>query len=291
MYISRNQRKIVTASIIFCCVIILISCTNFSDFDSLLSIHVIDVGQSESILIIAPNRNTILIDAGDEDSGRKVVRYLKKRKIDDIDVMIVTHPHSDHIGGVEAVVNKYDIDKFFMPDITHDTDTFEGLLQVLDKHDIDVSFGKKNMRMRIDENLYLFLLSPMKDHSDNLNNWSIVTKIQYNQKSFLFTGDAEHELEADLVEMYDANFLRSHVLKIGHHGSNTSTTDRFLDVVRPSVALISIGKENPYGFPHKDVIKRLIDRNIMIYRTDEQSNIVILSDGNEIWSYDTPWFR
>ncbi|MCD5410604.1 MAG: MBL fold metallo-hydrolase [Clostridiales bacterium] len=286
-----NQRKIATAFFVICFIFFLTSCTNSSDFDSLLSIHMIDVGQSESILIIAPNGNTILIDAGDEVSGRKVVRYLKKRKIDDIDVMIVTHPHSDHIGGVEAVANKYDIDKFFMPDITHNTDTFEGLLQILEEHNIDVSFGEKNMRMQIDDSLYLFLLSPIKDHSNNLNNWSIVAKIQYNKKSFLFTGDAEYELEMNLIEMYDANFLRSHVLKIGHHGSNTSTSEKFLDVVQPSVALISVGEENPYGFPHREVIRRLINRNIMIYRTDEQSNIVILSDGNEIWSYDTPWFH
>ncbi|MGV8146903.1 MAG: ComEC/Rec2 family competence protein [Alkaliphilus sp.] len=291
MRTSFKERKIATSLFLICCIFFLNSCTNSSDFDSLLSIHVIDVGQSESILIIAPNRNTILIDAGDEDQGKKVVKYLKKRKIDDIDVMIVTHPHSDHIGGVEAVANKYEIDKFFMPNVTHDTDTYKNLLHVLEQHDIDVSFGEKNMRMQIDENLYLFLLSPIKDHAENLNNWSIVTKVQYNKKSFLFAGDAEYELEMDLIEMYDANFLRSHVLKIGHHGSNTSTTEKFLDVVQPSVALISVGKENPYGFPHREVIKRLVSRNIMIYRTDEQSDIVILSDGLEIWSYDTPWFH
>ncbi len=245
MSMLNNQKKIATVFFIICFIFFLASCTNSSDFESLLSIHMIDVGQSESILIIAPNGNTILIDAGDEVSGRKVVRYLRKRKIDDIDVMIVTHPHSDHIGGVEAVAKKYAIDKFFMPDIRHSTDTFENLLVVLEEHNIDVSFGKKNIRMRIDDNLYLFLLSPIKDHSDNLNNWSIVVKIQYNKKSFLFTGDAEHELEMDLIEKYGASFLRSHVLKIGHHGSNTSSTEHFLDVVQPNVALISVGKENP----------------------------------------------
>lgn len=253
-----------------------------------LSIHAIDVGQGESILIVTPNQKTILIDAGEPSYGQEVVRYIKRQGINKIDVLIGTHPHADHIGGLPEVIESFEIGDFFMPAKLHTTRTFERVLEATDKKGLTITTAKKGVELSLDEDINIRFLAPIGEGYDSLNNWSAVVRMEFKDKVFLFTGDAEALLEREIIEGNEATFLKANYLKVAHHGSNSSTIQEFLDIIDPEVAIISLGKDNPYGFPHREVIERLKELDIAIYRTDLQGNIVVESDGKEIWSYQKP---
>lgn len=248
----------------------------------------IDVGQGESILIITPNNKTILIDAGETSQGKKVKSYLLGHGVNKIDLLIGTHPHTDHIGGLPEIVNNFNIKKIIMPQKLHTGVTFEKLLDAIESKGLVIDTPHPNSIIEFDKNINLHFLGPIKDYGDNLNLWSIVFRLDYKNKSFLFTGDMEHEAEMDLIYTYSKNDLNANVLNIGHHGSNASTTQQFLDYVNPEIALISLGINNPYNHPHKEVITRLVQSEILIYRTDLQQTVVIFSDGESIWSHQAP---
>lgn len=265
---------------------ILTSCTNL--FSHVLSIHMIDVGQGESILIVTPNNKTILIDAGEVSQGRRVKSYLRKNQINKIDLLIGTHPHSDHIGGLAEIINNFEVEKIIMPKKLHTSATFEKLLTTIQSKGLKVNSPQNDDVIEFDTDISLHFLGPVKDYGDNLNLWSIVFRLDYKDKSFLFTGDTEQESEIDLMNTYNKKDLRANVLNIAHHGSNTSTSQQFLDIVAPEIALISLGGDNPYGHPHREVMQRLEESEVLIYRTDLQQTVVLLSDGIEIWSHLAP---
>jgi competence protein ComEC len=202
--------------------------------------------------------------------------------------LIGTHPHADHIGGIPEVIESFRIGNFFMPARLHTTDSYERVLEAAAKKGLTINTAKRGIQLTLDENLHIQFLSPISDDYDSLNNWSAVLRIEYIDKVFLFTGDAEALLEKEIIESYAPAFLKANFLKVAHHGSNSSTTQQFLDIVDPEIAVMSLGKDNPYGFPHSEVIDRLSKAGIAIYRTDLQGNIVVKSDGNEIWSYQKP---
>ncbi|WP_034327592.1 ComEC/Rec2 family competence protein [Alkaliphilus transvaalensis] len=259
-----------------------------SDTSSYLSIHVLDVGQGDSILIITPNNKTILIDAGEAEYGTKVVNYLKNNRIKKIDWLIATHPHSDHIGGLVEVINQFDIGEIYMPPVVHTSRTFENLIGAIDEKGMKITAGRDGKLLEIDEDLFFRFLGPLKDYGDHLNNWSIVNQLRYKEKTFIFMGDAELEVEKDLISTYSSGDLKSHFIKIGHHGSNSSSSKDFLESLRPDVAVISSGKNNSYGHPHKEVVDRINEGGIHLYRTDLQGTIVFYSDGEKIWSPKAP---
>jgi len=264
--------------------------TNYKDssLSNVLSVHMIDVGQGESILIVTPNNKTILIDAGEQSQGRKVKAYLTKNKVNKIDLLIGTHPHSDHIGGLSEVINSFEVGKIIMPKKLHTTSTFEKLLATIQSKGLTINAPEINTIIEFDEDIKLHFLGPIKDYGDNLNLWSIVFRLDYKDKSFLFTGDMEKVAEIDLINTYSREYLKTNVLNIGHHGSSTSTSDQFLSYVNPEIALISLGSDNSYGHPHKDVIDRLEEASAFIYRTDLDGSVVLLSDGIKIWSNVAP---
>lgn len=244
-----------------------------------LSVNFIDVGQGDSIFIRFPDNKTMLIDGGTRSQGKKVVEYLHSQKIDCIDVIIGTHPHEDHIGGLSDVINTFDVGKVYLPKVTHTTKTFKDLLLAIKENNLKITPAKGNDRIPISDDVKVEILAPNKDNYDNLNNYSIVVKIIYNNTSFLFTGDAESISEK---EMLAASYnLKSDVLKVGHHGSNTSTKSNFLKTVSPKVAVICAAKNNDYGHPHKEVIKRLEKADVKIYYT-YNGNINMESDGYNI---------
>jgi len=253
-----------------------------------LSVHVLDVDQADSILIITPNQKTVLIDAGEATHGQEVVKYLKRYGIDKIDILVGTHPHSDHIGGLPEVIRQFEIGAFYMPPKLHTTATFEKVLMAADNKGLRITTAKRGIDIALDEDISLSFLSPISDAYDNLNNWSAVIRLQYKRKVFLFTGDAEGLLEEELIKNTEADYLKANFLKVPHHGSKTSSTEGFLAAVAPEVAVISLGRGNTYGFPHKEVMERYEKRNILLYRTDQQGTIVIESDGFEIWSSQKP---
>lgn len=269
---------------------LLTSCMFLAE-DTDLSIHVIDVGQGDSILVKTPNGKTMLIDGGEPTAGRSVVSYLRKNKVKKIDVLIATHPHADHIGGLIDVIDRFQIDNFYIPYKIHTSKTYESLLDAANNKGLKATPATNDIMINLDEDIVLYFLGPLKDYGDDLNNWSVVIKLDYKVQSFLFTGDLESLGEVDLLTAYNADFLHAQFLKVAHHGSNTSTSQRFLEAVQPKIAVISSGKDNSYGHPHQEVIDRLRDLNMAIYRTDQQGTIVIKSDGNRIWSNEKPYYH
>lgn len=244
-----------------------------------LSIHYIDIGQGDAILIKLPNGEFALIDGGPGSSEDTLISYLDKQGINKIDYLIATHPHEDHIGGLPAVINKYDIGQIYIPEKTHTTKTFEKLLLSIEDKGLKIKLSEVGKKIIDTENLKFEILSPSHQYNDsNLNNYSVVTKLTFKNNSFLFTGDAEIPIESNLV----SQDIDVDVLKVGHHGSDTSTSQQFLDKTNPKAAVISCAKNNQYGHPHNDVIARLENNNVDIYRTDLQGTIVLVSDGDKI---------
>ncbi|MFT8316311.1 MAG: ComEC/Rec2 family competence protein [Clostridium sp.] len=246
-----------------------------------LVVHYIDVGQGDSELVQINNKN-ILIDAGPKDAENKVVSYIKAQDITTLDYLIETHPHEDHIGGMEAVVKSFKINEFIGPKIYNPptTSIFKDLITTLKNRNMKITVLEPGDSINLGENVKCQILSPIKSSYDNLNNYSVVLKITYKNSKFLFTGDAEQEDESKILN--NGFDISSDVLKVGHHGSSSSSSESFLKEVSPKIAVISCGKNNDYSHPHKVTLDKLNSINCKIYRTDLNGDIVITSDGNTI---------
>ncbi len=245
-----------------------------------LKIHYIDVGQGDAILIQKDGEN-MLIDAGENEYGKVVVNYLKKNNVSKIDYIIGTHPHSDHIGGLDTVIQNFEVDKVIMPKVNHTTKTFEDVLLAIKEKNLKLVFPKVGDIHKLGDAKWT-ILAPNGEEYDSLNNYSIVIRLQYKNNSFLFTGDAESQSEKEMLESNEKSSLVADVLKIGHHGSSSSTTDEFLQAVQPKFAVIQLGKDNSYGHPHKETLKKLKRNQIEVFRTDLNGTIVATSDGERI---------
>lgn len=243
-----------------------------------LKIHYIDVGQGDSILL-EQDKCYMLIDAGTNECEGLIVDYLKKQGVTKLDYVIGTHPHEDHIGGMDKVIDNFDIGTLLMPKKIANTKTFK-----------DVMLSAKNKGLKITKPVVgtnynlgkatFTILAPKNHDYESTNNYSIVQKLRFGNTSFIFTGDAEAISEMEMVKGgYD---LQSDVLKVGHHGSKTSTCQAFLDKVNPKYAIISCGKDNKYKHPNKSTMDRLKAKNISVYRTDESGTIVATSDGEKV---------
>lgn len=244
--------------------------------------HYIDVGQGDSEFIEFPDGKTMLIDAGTDKYGETVVDYVKNLGYSKIDYLVGTHPHADHIGGMADVVNAFEIGNIYMPKVGTNTKTFENLLDTIQSKDMIINTAKAGMNIvSSDENDYSAdILAPIKDEYDDLNNYSVVIKITYGDSKFLYMGDAEEEIEDELIG--SGADVKADVIKIGHHGSNTSSSSDFVKSVGADYAVFSVGKDNDYGHPHSQTVKRWKNIGAEIYRTDEQGTIVISSNGSDI---------
>ena len=238
-----------------------------------LKIYYFDVGQADSTLIIA-NNNTMLIDAGNNNDGMLLVNYIKSLGIKKIDFAIGTHAHEDHIGGMDDIIDNFEIGTFYMPDAITTTTTFEDVLDALERKNLRFNTPDVGKTISLGEGSFK-VLSYGSDASD-LNDTSIGVKLLYGNYSYLFMGDATSKIEKNLLN--NNTDLKSDVLKLGHHGSNYSNTNDFLGAVNPKYAIISVGKNNSYGHPSKSVINRLKKKNIDIYRTDQMGTILLTSD-------------
>ncbi len=240
-----------------------------------LQIWFLDVGQADSILIQNGDAN-MLIDAGNNEDGKKLVSYFQSLGIESFQYVIGTHAHEDHIGGMDDIIDNFDIDTFYMPDVITTTATFESVLDSLEAKNIAFQTPSIDSIFKLG-NATIDVLYVGTDDSD-LNNTSIVLKLTYGNTSVLFMGDAEKEVET-IIEKKD---ISADVLKVGHHGSNTSSSKTFLEKVNPSYAIISVGTGNSYGHPSNTTIQNLENQNIQIYRTDENGTIIMTSDGTNI---------
>lgn len=246
-----------------------------------LRVSFIDVGQGDSEFIELPNGETMLIDAGTNETGKNVVDYIKSLGYTSIDYVVGTHPHEDHIGGLDDVIKTFDIGSIYMPKVTADTKTFEDVLDAAESKNLMINTAKSGVSIMDTEDLSVKFLAPTLDIYENTNDYSAVVKVVYGDTSYLFTGDAEEFSESLITDDVNAD-----VLKVGHHGSSTSTSTEFLKKVSPASAVISCGKDNSYGHPHSETLQKLADMGTAVYRTDELGTIVSVSDGKTI-TFDT----
>ncbi|NLM52842.1 MAG: MBL fold metallo-hydrolase [Firmicutes bacterium] len=241
-----------------------------------LQVHFIDVGQGDAIFVQTEQQN-VLIDAGER--GKTVVNYLKNLGVAEIDLVIGTHPHADHIGGLIDVLQAFPVKEVIDPGVVHTTKTFEAYLTLIDEKNIKFTEGRAGLSRTLAPNINLEILHPTSPSGDNLNNASLVTRIICGQIAFLFTGDIESDAEKEILGRKGS--LSSTVLKIAHHGSRTSTSTAFLNAVSPEVAVIMAGSGNTYGHPHAEILQRLTEAQVKIYRTDLHGTIVITTDGQD----------
>ncbi|ASS66991.2 MBL fold metallo-hydrolase [Paenibacillus sp. RUD330] len=244
-----------------------------------MAVHFIDVGQGASQLIVGPSGKTMLIDAGNNDKEELIVAYLKKQKVNKIDILIGTHPDADHIGGLDAVIDNFDIGKIYMPKVQSNTKTFEDVLLAIQRKGLKITTAKAGLTLEWESNVTVKMIAPVNQY-DETNEMSAVIHLSYGSTSFLLTGDAEAGSEKDMISS-NAN-LRADVLMVGHHGSKSSTTQAFLNAVQPTYAVIQVGIDNKYGHPTSEVFQRLNAKKIKIYRNDEQGNIIFTTNGKEI---------
>ena len=283
---------IIIASVMLSCAVLLagsmyclwyydvLSETPISDENAGLTLHFIDVGQGDCTLVESKGHYA-LIDAGEYTERQKVISYLTKEGVRNLDYIFSTHPHSDHCGGISDVIRYFDTAVLISPDAETDSSSWEYVLDAADERGVEYETPEVSDTYKLGA-ATITVLSPATDavYSD-LNNYSIVTMIEYGDTSFLLTGDAEAMVERELLRKgFD---LSADVLHCGHHGSSSSTCEDFLKAVNPAAAVISCGKNNDYGHPHKEVKNLLNKYDIPLWRTDLNGNITATSDGEKIY--------
>lgn len=247
-----------------------------------LEVHVIDVGQADAILVKTPDAGNLLIDGGTGATEEELVRYLQRQGVSRLDYVIATHPHEDHIGGLDAVIKQFDVGTVYMPKVSHTTKAFENMLLAIKDKNIAVVEAYADVTLPLDSGTQAIFLAPCGSGYESLNDYSAVLKLVYGETSFLFTGDAEKTSEEEMLAHYSVKTLASTVLKIGHHGSKTSTSAAFLQAVDPQWAAISVGRNNDYGLPSDKTLELLKQQGVTYWRTDEVGSIVFYSDGHTV---------
>ena len=241
-----------------------------------LEVSYLDVGQGDAIYIKV-NDYDILVDAGPRSDVEKLMSQLEEKNIDDFEIVIATHPHEDHIGGMTDVLKKYNVENFYMPKVSNTTKTFEYMINAISNQGLKIKTIKDvGSGARID------VYSPIDDAYDDFNDYSPIMKLTYGETKLMFTGDAEELAEKQVLDKYPSSELKSDVLKFGHHGSSTSSSEEFLKAVSPTYGVISCAVDNKYGHPHKETLEKIKTHNIETYRTDTQGQIQLTSDGKNI---------
>lgn len=242
-----------------------------------MKVHFLDVGQGDSIFIELPDDKTMLIDASEKEYADRITTYIYSCGYSSLDYVVATHPHSDHIGGMADVIGSFSVGNVILSPATHTTKTYTNMLTAIDQSGAKVTLGTAGKEIFSDGDLSAVAIAPVTEDYSDLNNSSVMVMLTYGDKKFLFTGDAEEEEERTVTAD-----VKCDVLKVGHHGSSTSTSSAFLAAASPEYAVISCGMGNSYGHPHTETIDKLKKAGINIYRTDLQGDIVMTCDGENI---------
>lgn len=242
---------------------------------STLEVHFLDVGQGDATLIRC-GEAAMLIDAGNNSWGDDVRDYLEYQGIGDLDYVIGTHPDADHIGGLDVVMEVFDCGTVIMPDYEKDTQTYTDVTDVMEEKGYELTLPQVGTVYELGEAAFT-IVAPNGEYGDNANDYSVGILLEHGENRFLLTGDAEEDSEADMLD--NGIDLSADVLKAAHHGSRTANTEAFLERVNPEYVVISCGEGNSYGHPHAEVLNRLREMGIKVFRTDEEGTVVATSDG------------
>ena len=244
--------------------------------DSIFEVHFIDVGQADSALVLCDGQS-MLIDGGNTEDSSLIYSYLKNKNVSHINYIIATHAHEDHVGGLAGALNYATVDTVYCPVKTYDSGAFKDFVKYVEKRNAEIKIPEVDTSFHLGSAKIEILAC---NSTSDTNNSSIVLKITYGDTSFLFTADAEREAEQVILNAgYDLNAT---VLKVGHHGSENSTTYPFLREIMPEYAVISVGNDNSYGHPTDDALSRLRDAGVKVYRTDLQGHVICTSDGKTV---------
>lgn len=243
-----------------------------------LSVQYIDVGQGNSVLL-QTDGHSMLIDGGDRSHSSKVVSYLKKQGIETLDYVIATHYDADHLSGLVGVLNQFSIETVFDPDYKTDTKIFASYIKMKQEKNIKSIHPTPGEQYTLGDGTFT-ILAPNSSHYSDVNDYSIAILFQYGKNKFIFAGDAGIESEYEILE--NGIDVSCDVYLASHHGSQTATSEGFLKAMSPSCAVISVGKDNSYGHPHKEIIQQFKETSIPVYRTDQLGTITAVSNGTSI---------
>ncbi|MFR1759707.1 MAG: ComEC/Rec2 family competence protein, partial [Christensenellaceae bacterium] len=246
-----------------------------------MTVRFIDVGQGASTLVSMGDTH-ILIDAGENDQGDKVVEQLKAWGVDRLALAIGTHPHSDHIGGMDDVLNAFEVEAYMMPEVAHASKTYESVLQALEENEIPVTYPQAGDSLELG-GMRLTVLGPEQVEEDDLNNCSLVSRVDSAYGSVLIPGDCERQAEETMLK--GNRPLKADVLQLAHHGSSTSNTEAFLKAVDPKWVVIPVGEGNSYGHPHDEILQRVEELGCKAYRTDWNGTVTCVMDEEGIAFY------
>ncbi len=242
-----------------------------------MEVTYLDVGNADCAILRMEDGTNLVIDAATEGQEEKILAKLQQKGIEKIDFLIATHPHSDHIGSMEAIMDAVQVDNIVLPSAVHTSNLYEDLLKAIKAHGISATRAEAGVMLKETETYQLQLVAPQKGQDyESLNDYSAVLHVTYGETRFLFTGDAEELSEQEMLA-YD---IRADVLKVGHHGSRTSSSKTFIGKVNPRIAIISCDEKNSYGHPHAETLRVLQDARI--YRTDEDGDITVHTNGTQI---------
>lgn len=256
-----------------------------------LDVYVLDVGQGDSIFLRSPSGKTMLVDASVSGMFSRIDDFLQAQGVERLDVVIGTHPHADHIGGMRKVVEKYEIGTYYMPNHASTTQTFEKLLDALDARGVEIreaaasgasgaGGATEDSFIPWDDAVEIRILSPLAEREyKDTNDYSVVCRVKYGDTAILLTGDAEKHAEEAMLAELPPSYFESVILKLGHHGSSTSSSSALLDATKPKVAIASLGEDNTYGHPHVELMERVEAYGLEFYRTDLDGTVLVRLDG------------
>ena len=281
----RNSRLLITAAVVVALGLLWFAVMRFFASPDAYSgataeVRYFDVGQGDAAMFIWDD-GAILIDAGTNSSQEKLVEYINRLGIDKIDCAVFSHPHEDHIGGADSVLEAFVVESVIMPDLMADSVTYTSMMECVVEEGCPVYEAVAGDVYTFGD-VTLTVLSPAQEFGD-FNLDSAVVMIEYGEVNFLFMADCEEEAELAALEAMGEGAFECDVLKVGHHGSHTSTSDALLAAATPDIAVISCGEDNEYGHPHRETLQKLYERGIDVYRTDEEGTVIIYTDGVTFW--------